>query len=177
MAKFTKSTRRSARTPFLASASVLLGVVAAIACADELPTETTIAMPIVAQYSEHTGTNGRSFDLGMSQEVTSTFTGDPDGVGTALITLNAGQRTICWSLTAANIALPATGAHIHYAPEGVAGPIAVPLTPPDAAGTASGCAQGVERDLIVDILSDPTAYYVNVHSTEFKPGAIRSQLR
>jgi hypothetical protein len=142
-----------------------------------MPTATTIELPLVASaYKGHTGTVGRSFDKEMSQEVTSTFSGDPDGVGTALITLNAGQRTICWSLTASNIALPATASHIHRAQAGFAGPIVVGLTAPGAGGSSSGCAENVDRDLIVEILSDPSAFYVNVHTTEHPPGAIRAQL-
>jgi hypothetical protein len=119
---------------------------------------------------------GRSFDKEMSQEVTSTFSGDPDGVGTDLITLNAGKRTICWSLTASNILLPATASHIHQAPAGFAGPIVLGLSAPGPDGSSSGCAEDVDRDLIVEILSDPSAFYVNVHTTEHPPGAIRAQL-
>lgn len=161
-----------------ASIVTLLGTAAGIACADTTPTEMTIELPLfAAAQAEHTGTTGRSFALDMSQEVTATFAGDPDGVGTALLTMNAGRQAVCWSLTAANIALPATASHIHRAPPGLAGPIVLPLTPPGANGSSSGCAEDVDRDLIVGIFKDPAAYYVNVHTTEHPPGAIRSQLR
>jgi hypothetical protein len=45
-------------------------------------------------------------------------TGDPDGSGFADITLNVGQASVCWDITVADIALPATAAHIHEAPAG-----------------------------------------------------------
>jgi CHRD domain len=164
------------RRRMLAAATALLLIGSASACTQEAPTEMTVELPLVAAYSAHTGTPGRSFALDMSQELSTTVTGDPDGVGTALLTLNAGQQTVCWSTTASGIALPATASHIHHAPAGLSGPIVLPLSPPGANGQASGCAQNVDRDLIVDIFTNPGAYYVNVHTSEFPPGAIRSQM-
>lgn len=103
--------------------------------------------------------------------------GDPDGTGTALITLNQGQGTVCFELSVENITLPATGAHIHVAPVGEPGPIVVPLTPPGTDGTSSGCVENVDRGLIKAIRKDPAAYYVNVHTLPgFGLGAVRGQL-
>jgi hypothetical protein len=99
--------------------------------------------------------------------------GDPDGTGTANLILNHGQGTITFELTAANIA-PATAAHIHRAPKGVAGPVVVPLTPPTS-GSSSGTVS-VDRTLIKEIQKNPEAFYVNVHNAEFPSGAIRGQL-
>ena len=50
--------------------------------------------------------------------------GDPDGTGTAAITVNVGQRRVCWDITVNNIAAPMRG-HIHNAPVLVNGPIVV----------------------------------------------------
>jgi CHRD domain-containing protein len=99
--------------------------------------------------------------------------GDPDGSGLARITLNAGQATVCWELTAMNIA-PATAAHIHEAPVGRPGPIVVPLSPPTS-GSSSGCT-AANPALIADIIENPEKYYVNVHNAEYPAGAIRGQL-
>src|SRR6266508_6638528 len=74
---------------------------------------------------------------------------DPDGSGTASLTLNPGQGEICFELSVSGIA-PATASHIHRAPAGVAGPVVVPLTPPTS-GTSSGCVT-VDRELVLDIL-------------------------
>jgi len=101
--------------------------------------------------------------------------GDPDGSGTATITLNYGQGTICWELSVSGITLPAFAAHIHEAPVTAPGPIVVPLSAPDASGFASGCA-AVDRDQIKDIIQHPEEYYVNVHNADFPSGAIRGQL-
>jgi hypothetical protein len=101
--------------------------------------------------------------------------GDPDGSGTATITVNPGQEEVCWEISAEGITLPATAAHIHEGPAGTAGPVVVALTPPDASGFSSGCAT-LEREEAVDILKNPEDYYVNVHTTDFPNGAIRGQL-
>ena len=101
--------------------------------------------------------------------------GDPDGSGTATITLNYGQGTICWELSVSGITLPAAAAHIHEAPVTAPGPVVVPLSAPDASGFASGCAT-VDRDQIKDIIQHPEEYYVNVHNADFNAGALRGQL-
>ncbi|MGH2534926.1 MAG: CHRD domain-containing protein [Thermomicrobiales bacterium] len=100
--------------------------------------------------------------------------GDPDGSGTALITLNHGQREVCFELFVADIA-PATAAHIHRGAEDVAGPVVVGLAPPTD-GSSSGCIDEVNRTLIREILQNPAGFYVNVHNAEFPAGAVRGQL-
>ena len=102
--------------------------------------------------------------------------GDPDGSGVAHVTLNQGQGRVCFEISVSNILLPATAAHIHVAPAGVAGPIVVPFTPPDASGTSSGCTENVDPDLIKAIRQHPENYYVNVHNVQFPAGAVRGQL-
>ena len=99
--------------------------------------------------------------------------GDSDGSGTAAIFLNRGQGEICFTLTVAHVA-PATAAHIHQAPAGLAGPVVVPLAPPTS-GSSSGCVTA-DTTLIKAIRSNPSGYYVNVHNTEFPAGAVRGQL-
>jgi hypothetical protein len=99
--------------------------------------------------------------------------GDPDGTGSVNITVNLGQSEVCYTLTVANID-PATAAHIHIAPVGVAGPVIVPLAAPTS-GSSSACAS-VSRDLAQALLLTPENYYVNVHNAAFPAGAIRGQL-
>ena len=95
--------------------------------------------------------------------------GDPDGTGSAHVTLNQGQGMVCWDITHENIADP-FAAHIHFGAEGVPGGIAVALSP------TSGCTDGVDAELIKDIRQNPENYYVNVHNADFPAGAIRGQL-
>lgn len=99
--------------------------------------------------------------------------GDPDGSGSAKITLNQGQGEICYELSVSNIA-PATAAHIHVAPAGVAGPVVVGLAAPTS-GSSSACVE-VAGDLIKAIRQNPENYYVNVHNADFPAGAVRGQL-
>jgi hypothetical protein len=103
--------------------------------------------------------------------------GDPDGTGTAAITINVGQRRVCWDITVNNIAAPMRG-HIHNAPVLVNGPIVVGFFEP-ATVALKGCTpttQPVDRALLTDIIQHPQNYYVNVHTADFPAGAIRGQL-
>lgn len=119
---------------------------------------------------------GRSLHASLSGAAEVPGPADPDGSGSARITLNQGQRRVCWQIQVTNLTLPAIAAHIHSAVAGVAGPIVVPLSPPDASGKSSGCVTGVNRSLIKAIRLHPGNYYVNVHTTDFPAGAARGQL-
>jgi hypothetical protein len=101
--------------------------------------------------------------------------GDPDGSGSAHLRLNPGLEQVCFEISVSNIALPATGAHIHVGDIDDFGPVVVGLIPPDESGASSGCVSA-DRELIKDIIQNPESYYVNVHSTEFPAGAVRGQL-
>jgi len=119
---------------------------------------------------------GRKFTTTMTGAAEIPGPGDPDGSGTARITLNYGQSQVCWEITVENILLPAIGAHIHLInPATGFGGVVVPLTPPDASGFSSGCTSA-DRELIKDIIQNPEKYYVNVHTTDFTAGAIRGDL-
>ena len=119
---------------------------------------------------------GRPFSTALDGAAEVPGPGDPDGTGIADVTLNYGQAEVCFTLNVSGIALPATGAHIHVAPVGVAGPVVVPLTPPDATGVSTGCVSSVNQDLIKAIIQHPEEYYVNVHNADFPAGAVRGQL-
>lgn len=119
---------------------------------------------------------GRKFTTMLTGAAEIPGPGDPDGSGTAAITLNPGTGEVCWEIHVSSIALPATGAHIHLInPATGFGGVVVPLSAPDATGHSSGCATA-DRDLIKDIIQNPEKYYVNVHSTEFPAGAVRGDL-
>jgi hypothetical protein len=107
--------------------------------------------------------------------------GDPDGSGVAAVKVKQGKQQVCVIIKKVkNLALPATAAHIHEAPAGVAGPIRVTLVPPkskkpDRVGKSKTCAS-VTGPLLANLLGYPASFYVNVHTTQFPSGAIRGQL-
>ena len=99
--------------------------------------------------------------------------GDPDGSGTAEITIVDATDNICWDVNVRNIA-PATAAHIHRGAQGEAGPPVVTLEAPTD-GSNEGCvaAPGALAD---EIEANPAGFYVNIHNAEFPNGAVRGQL-
>ena len=100
-------------------------------------------------------------------------TSEPSATGTAVLRFRPGL--VCYRLTAANVTLPTVGAHIHKGAAGVSGPVVVPFTAPGASGTSDGCTT-TDQSLIDEILGNLSGFYVNIHTTEHKGGAIRAQL-
>jgi CHRD domain len=112
--------------------------------------------------------------------------GDLDGSGTAVLTVDLRNGTVCYDITVTGIGEPtepAAGignAHIHsYTLNGA---IAVDLETQFVlvAGTidtyrAIDCVTA-PRQVLVDILLHPEDYYVNVHTTSFPGGAVQGDL-
>jgi hypothetical protein len=116
-----------------------------------------------------------TFEIRMTGAAERPGPGDPDGFGVALIRMDAGKGMVCWSLKVRDTLLPATAAHIHRAPRTDPGPVVVPLSAPGADGRSKGCIQA-DPALIREMMANPGAFYVNVHNTDFPPGAVRGQL-
>ena len=164
------------RNPTILLTASLAASLLMTACSGETPSPTeTVRLAVIGNADN----GGKPFLNQMTQEVTTTpvYSGDPDGTGTALITVNRGLRTVCWETTVANITLPATASHIHKAEVGVRGPIVISLSPPGTTGSASGCASDIDGDLLRDILQNPASYYVNVHTSDYPASAIRAQMQ
>src|SRR5215207_3608381 len=103
----------------------------------------------------------------LADEKTATFT----------ITIDRNARTLCYTITTSNVALPLLAAHIHAAPAGEAGPVVVPLfTQPVNATTVAACLSDLDKNLLKAIIRNPQDYYVNVHNAPFPNGAVRGQL-
>ena len=102
--------------------------------------------------------------------------GDPDGSGTARVTINADAGEVCFELSWMNIMQPAA-AHIHEGAADVAGPVVVPFFTEPMQGTSAADCVSVDDAAVLDgIMANPANYYVNVHNQEYPQGAIRGQL-
>jgi hypothetical protein len=102
--------------------------------------------------------------------------GDPDGTGSATITIDPAAGTACWELSAEGIN-PVTQSHIHVGGEGVSGAVVVPLDVDGFEGSSEGCIEPMEDAAVLQaILDDPAGYYVNLHTDDYQAGAIRGQL-
>jgi CHRD domain len=116
---------------------------------------------------------GRPISIALTGAAEVPGPGDADGSGRAQLTLNPGKGEICYTLRVAGIG-SATAAHIHRAVSGQAGPVLVTLKFPAAAG-ATECVIA-DKELVRNILQNPSNYYVNVQTADFPAGAIRGQL-
>ncbi len=98
---------------------------------------------------------------------------DPDGAGMARISINDDSNRICTDLEVRMIG-DVTAAHIHRGAAGVNGPPVVTLDAPDD-NDSDDC--DTADDALVDaIRANPSAFYVNVHTTDYPDGAIRGQI-
>jgi hypothetical protein len=101
--------------------------------------------------------------------------GDPDGSGSASVTLDPATGQVCWEITVMNI-MPATASHIHVGEAGVAGGVVVPLDTDGFEGSSEGCVEDQDADVLQAIIDDPPGHYVNVHTSDYGGGAVRGQL-
>ena len=164
------------RIPRLAATMVLASITLAGCSGDDtFPSEVTTVSLAVVPDADH---GGHPFPTDLTQEVwhhPTDYAGDPNGTGTALITVNLGQGEICWHTTVSGIVLPASASHIHKNVVDFQGGIYVFLTPPGASGEVSGC-RSEDRAKLKHIVQFPDSFYVNVHTSEYPVGAVRGQL-
>lgn len=100
--------------------------------------------------------------------------GDPDGTGFAVVTLDTTTNRIHYAIAVQNVDAP-TQAHIHTGGAGVNGGVLVNFAPTFTNGIATGSVQA-DATTISNILSNASAFYVNVHNAAFPGGAVRGQL-
>jgi hypothetical protein len=138
-------------------------------------------------FAQPVADGGRKFTTPMSgaEECNTSVTptvcnvGDPDGSATGSITVNVGQQRVCWEFTNVTNVAPVNRGHIHNAPAGSNGGIVVDFFNVAAGteGPLTGCTTTpLSRDLLKDIIQNPSAYYLNLHNADFPAGAVRGQL-
>lgn len=91
-------------------------------------------------------------------------------MGWATATLDTSTYAFDVDLTFAGLVATQTGAHLHRAPVGVAGPIVLPLP----LGTDVHVSTTLTAQNAADLLAG--LWYANVHSTVYPAGEIRGQL-
>ena len=90
------------------------------------------------------------------------------GSFTAMIRVSRGE--LCYTLTVSGLT-DVTAAHIH---RGSTGAIVIPLTAPTT-GSSAGCTDAA-KTLLQEIVRDPQAFYVNVHTQSHPSGEIQGKL-
>jgi hypothetical protein len=97
--------------------------------------------------------------------------GDPDGFGLARLMIDdsVSPPSITWNITAQNIAMPLSGAHIHEGLATTTGPVRI-----DFSSQLTG--SGLQDSDLTAVLANPTGWYVNLHNSAFPAGAIRGQI-
>lgn len=99
---------------------------------------------------------------------------DPDGSGTARLTLNQGRRQVCFDVRWTNLDT-VTELHVHaVAGDGIV--LALDTDGNLADGSAKGCVNGLAPATIKALRQHPDRYYVNVHTDVNPQGAIRGTL-
>lgn len=104
--------------------------------------------------------------------------GDDDGSGEADVTVDVNNNEVCVQYSSVDGIDNVTAAHIHRGSADESGPIVVTLAVPTP-GTDDDeptCHKDADRDVVTAIASNPSGFYVNVHTEEFPAGAIRGQL-
>ena len=126
-----------------------------------------VLMPGVTPCPPGTQTGGQGVKLSANLQPVQ---GAMSGSGTASLTIRVGLARLCHTLTVSGLT-DVEAAHIHLVSTKA---IVVSLTTPTT-GTSSGCAT-VERALLQQIVRNPAAYYVNVHTKTFPNGQVQGTL-
>lgn len=112
--------------------------------------------------------------LTASQETPPTTT---PGFGNATITFDSTRQNINVTITVSNLGSPITAAHIHQAAFGQPGNVVLAFTPSASfSGNTLSGTFAITSTLATQLLQNPSAFYVNVHTSQFPGGAVRGQL-
>jgi len=163
-----KNFTRFAALPILAAAFMIIGCEADDTATDtEMLNDTTAMEPAPMGQEE-----GEMLHAVLTGDAEVPDPGDPDGTGTAMVTLEPDAGRVCYEIDVENIGEPGA-AHIHTGAAGTAGPPVVDFDLPN--NGLSACVDA-DPETIRAISGAPSEYYVNVHNAEFGAGAVRGQL-
>lgn len=131
------------------------------------------ALLATAAVAQTAGDGGKRYVVNLTGAAEVPGPGDADGSGRAVITVNRGQKRVCWDITVSGVDT-ITAAHIHigFSGQAFAGNIIVHLDPD------TGCTTTPVSVAVLDaLIQAPQAFYVNVHNAPFPAGALRGQLK
>ena len=98
-----------------------------------------------------------------------------DGSGTATIEIDSDENEVCYEFELEGVE-NVEAAHIHEGEEGQSGDPVVDLAYSGDDSGADDCVDDVDESILEDIVGDPAAFYVNVHTEDLPDGAGRGQL-
>ena len=105
--------------------------------------------------------------------------GDRGAIGAARLAFDEDRRVACYVIEWSGLKGDVTAAHLHAARRYHDGPHAIDFFNNQSYDgnheTVAGCVTS-SRKTIEDIIEHPSDYYLNIHTTRFKAGAIRGQL-
>lgn len=105
--------------------------------------------------------------------------GDPAASGRAEIESDVDGR-LCFDMVVRDLDADVAAAHVHEAPAGQSGGVVIDIGTPTATDgdidTWSDVCVEVAGEVIERMNADPSAFYVNVHTSSYPDGAVRGQL-
>jgi hypothetical protein len=108
--------------------------------------------------------------------------GDPDGSGMSMFNFDTKMGQLCMETGVQDIKLPATGTYLFRPAEDKNPKLVLPYRGADRNGKAANCVPfkgktGPRSEAtILDILANPTRYYVDIATTDFRNGALSGQV-
>jgi hypothetical protein len=122
--------------------------------------------------------DGAQFTVALSDQE-NVNVGDADGQGSARLDLDPQQGMACYEITWKKLDGAVTAFHLHAARRGSDGPHWIDFFNDQhfdgEQGKAVDCLRSTPEK-IKAVINDPSAYYLQLHSTAFTAGAIRGQL-
>jgi hypothetical protein len=139
-----------------------------------LPLSVAVVVGVLASSALGSGSASTTHTVQLTGRQDVKPTGAPNGKGTFKYQILSSKHQICYSLTWSGIDTPFAD-HIHKGARATNGNVVVPLLYPNGKVAHSGCVT-VPKTLLSSIASQPSEYYINVHTKKYLGGAIRGQL-
>ncbi|MHB8657108.1 MAG: CHRD domain-containing protein [Solirubrobacteraceae bacterium] len=159
------------RTRGVTLTAIVAGMMAVAGCGSSSSSSSASGTPHARAHHAHGRSHVYRLELTGGAE---TPPGAPSGGGSAVIALHDSSHRVCWRFSHLHGFTSATFAHIHHGTKGTSGPVVVALSLTPKLHHRGCVASG--PSLIKAIESDPSGYYVNIHSRAYPGGAVRAQL-